>query len=168
MRVVDTNVLLHAAHARSPWHTPCRALLERLRADGAPWHVTWSIVYEFVRLATLARTFERPWSTAEAWRFVEALIASPSFSVLEATPRHAAVAALVFGESPELRGNVVHDAHIAILMREHGIRQIYTRDADFHRFPFVEVIDPATRQGPPGVAERSARYAARRRRAARA
>src|SRR4029450_12449876 len=24
----------------------------------------------------------------------------------------------------------------------HGIRQICTRDADFHRFPFLEVIDP--------------------------
>jgi predicted nucleic acid-binding protein len=29
-------------------------------------------------------------------------------------------------------------------MREHGIRRIYTRDTDFHRFPFVEPIDPMT------------------------
>ena len=28
-------------------------------------------------------------------------------------------------------------------MREHGIRRIYTRDVDFHRFPFLEVVDPA-------------------------
>jgi predicted nucleic acid-binding protein len=27
-------------------------------------------------------------------------------------------------------------------MREHGIGRIYTRDTDFHRFPFVEVVDP--------------------------
>lgn len=167
MRVVDTNVLIYAAHARSPWHAPCHALLDRLRTDGVPWHATWSIVYEFVRLATHPRTFERPWSTAEAWQFIEALLASPSFSVLAATSRHAAVAASVFEELPQLRGNVVHDAHIAILMREHGIRRIYTRDADFHRFPFLEVIDPATRQGPPGVAERAARYAAGKRRSAR-
>lgn len=25
---------------------------------------------------------------------------------------------------------------------EHGIRRIYTRDTDFHRFPFLDVIDP--------------------------
>lgn len=30
---------------------------------------------------------------------------------------------------------------VAILMREHGIRRIYTRDTDLHRFPFLEVID---------------------------
>jgi predicted nucleic acid-binding protein len=27
-------------------------------------------------------------------------------------------------------------------MREHGIRQICTRDTDFHQFAFLEVIDP--------------------------
>jgi predicted nucleic acid-binding protein len=36
------------------------------------------------------------------------------------------------------------DAHTAILMREHG-RTIYTRDTDFHRFPFLDVIDPLAR-----------------------
>ena len=34
------------------------------------------------------------------------------------------------------------DAHTAVLMREHGVRRIYTRDTDFHRFPFIEVVDP--------------------------
>jgi predicted nucleic acid-binding protein len=29
-------------------------------------------------------------------------------------------------------------------MREHGIRRICTRDTDFHRFPFLEAIDPMT------------------------
>jgi predicted nucleic acid-binding protein len=45
-------------------------------------------------------------------------------------------------ELPALRGNLLHDAHTAVLMREHGIRTIYTRDSDFHRFPFLEVVDP--------------------------
>jgi predicted nucleic acid-binding protein len=45
-------------------------------------------------------------------------------------------------EIPHLRGNILHDVHTAALMREHGIRQIYTRDSDFHRFPFLTVIDP--------------------------
>jgi hypothetical protein len=32
--------------------------------------------------------------------------------------------------------------HTAILMREHGIGRICTRDTDFNQFPFLEVIDP--------------------------
>jgi predicted nucleic acid-binding protein len=27
-------------------------------------------------------------------------------------------------------------------MREHGIKRIYTRDTDFHRFSFLEPVDP--------------------------
>jgi hypothetical protein len=45
-------------------------------------------------------------------------------------------------ELPHLAGNLLHEAHTAILMREHGIRRICTRDMDFHQFGFLEVIDP--------------------------
>jgi predicted nucleic acid-binding protein len=58
------------------------------------------------------------------------------------TARHADVAAQVFRELPHVAGNLLHDCHTAILMREHGIRRICTRDTDFHRFPFLEVFDP--------------------------
>ena len=48
----------------------------------------------------------------------------------------------VVAEVPGLAGNIVHDTQTAVLMREHGIRRICTRDTDFHRFPFLEPIDP--------------------------
>jgi predicted nucleic acid-binding protein len=75
---------------------------------------------------------------------VEALRASPGLEVLVHTERHADVAAEVIAEVPDVRGNLVHDAHTAVLMREHGIRRLYTRDTAFHRFPFLEVLDPLT------------------------
>ncbi|HEX9241544.1 MAG TPA: hypothetical protein VF875_03790 [Anaeromyxobacter sp.] len=49
-------------------------------------------------------------------------------------------------------------------MREHGVRRIYTRDADFFRFPFLEPVDPVRPVAPPGAAEPGARYRATRRR----
>jgi predicted nucleic acid-binding protein len=84
----------------------------------------------------------RPWSGQAAWRFVSALLASPGLAVLAPTDRHPAVAEQVFAEVPQLGGNLVHDAHTAILMREHGIRRIVTRDTDFHRFRFLDPVDP--------------------------
>ncbi len=30
------------------------------------------------------------------------------------------------------------------MMRENGIRTIYTRDTDFNRFPFLDTLDPVT------------------------
>jgi toxin-antitoxin system PIN domain toxin len=139
---VDTNVLVYAADEDSPYHATCRTWLERQRRLPDAWYVTWGIVYEFLRVTTHPRVMRRPWNAAGAWGFIARLLASPGLEVLVATPRHAAVAEQVFGELPDLSGNLLHDAHTAILLREHGVKQICTRDTDFARFPFLDVIDP--------------------------
>jgi toxin-antitoxin system PIN domain toxin len=160
VHVVDTNVLVYAARVDSPFHAACRDAVERWRSQEGAWYSTWSILYEFLRVMTHRGATPRPWTVAGSWGFIQALLASPGFDVLVATPRHAAVAAEVLREMPDLSGRLVHDAHIAILMREHGIRRIYTRDTDFHRFSFVEPIDPVRPASPPGTAEPVARYRA--------
>lgn len=142
MLVVDTNVLVYAADADSPFHASCHEWLERQRHRPDAWYTTWPILYEFLRVTTHPRVMRQPWSATAAWEFVAALLAAPGLGILVASQRHAEVAAQVLTELPYLVGNVVHDAHTAILMREHGIRQVCTRDTDFHRFPFVEVLDP--------------------------
>jgi predicted nucleic acid-binding protein len=91
-----------------------------------------------------ARVFRQPWPAGQAWEFIEALLASPGLGILLPTDRHGAVAAEIFAGLPHLAGNVMHDAQTAALMREPGIRRIYTRDTDFHRFPFLEPIDPTS------------------------
>ena len=145
MLAVDTNVLIYAADADSPFHVSCREWLETQRQRADAWYVTWGILYEFLRVTTHPRVMQKPWNASQAWGFVIALLASPGLGVLVPTQRHAEVAQQVITEIPHLSGNLVHDAHTAILMREHGIRQICTRDTDFHRFPFLEVIDPLQR-----------------------
>jgi hypothetical protein len=138
--VVDTNILVYAADADSPYHADSRAWLERQRARPDAWFTTWAILYEFMRVTTHPRVMRRPWSTRAAWGFVSALLAAPGLGLLVPTQRHAGVASQVIAELPHLAGNLLHDAHTAILMREHGIRRICTRDTDFHRFPFLEVV----------------------------
>jgi toxin-antitoxin system PIN domain toxin len=140
--VVDTNILVYAADSDSPFHGDCRGWLERQRMRPDAWFTTWAILYEFLRVTTHPRVMRRPWSAQLAWSFVNALLASPGLSILVPTPRHADLAGAIFAELPHLAGNRMHDAHTAVLMREHGVRQICTRDTDFHHFPFLEVIDP--------------------------
>ncbi|HAK93955.1 MAG TPA: VapC toxin family PIN domain ribonuclease [Planctomycetes bacterium] len=142
MFVVDTNVLLYAAEKHFPGHARCRALLEEWRRRSSVWYTTWGVVYEFVRVVTHPRVFSMPWTATAAWQFVDTLLAAPGLAMLTETERHRAVALEVFAAVPLLAGNVVHDAHTAVLMREHGVGRIYTRDTAFHRFPFLEVVDP--------------------------
>lgn len=142
MLVFDTNVLLHAANKDSEFHLPCRRRLDAARRDPSPAFLTWGICYEFLRVSTHPRALQSPWDPRDAERLLSGLLASPGFELLVATPRHAAVLAQTLEELPDLRGNLMHDLHTAVLMREHGVSRICTRDADFHRFPFLTVVDP--------------------------
>ncbi|MXY88328.1 MAG: PIN domain-containing protein [Dehalococcoidia bacterium] len=142
MLAVDTNVLLYAANADSELHRPCLRRLEAWRRDPTPTFLTWNVCYEFLTNATNTRVFPVPWQAQQAMSFLQALLASPGFTLLTATGRHEAVLAQTLAELPGLRGGVLHDLHTAVLMREHGISQICTNDQDFHRFPFLTVIDP--------------------------
>jgi toxin-antitoxin system PIN domain toxin len=140
--VVDTNVLVYAANRGAPEHERCRALVVGLCSQATPWYLTWSIAYDFLRVVTHPRVFRAPWSPADAWRFLEVLLAAPGLGMLVEGERHAEILASLVAGVPRLAGNLLHDAHTAALMREHGVRTIYTRDTDFHRFAELEVRDP--------------------------
>lgn len=142
MFVVDTNILVYALNEGCPEHNRARRFVEECRQNTRPWYATWGILYELLRVVTHPRIFSRPLAAQQAWEFVSLLLESPGLSVLVEGSRHAEVAASTIREVTGLRGNLLHDAHTAVLMREHGIRRIYTRDTDFHRFPFLEVVDP--------------------------
>ena len=144
MFVADTNVLVYAANLDSPAHERCRALLEEWQKRRGAWYLTWGICYEFLRVTTHPQILRRPLTAIEANGFLAALQTSPGLQMLGPTERHADVLAEVIHEVPLLAGNLIHDAHTAVLMREHGIRRICTRDTDFHRFAFLEPIDPLT------------------------
>ena len=144
---VDTNVLVYAANIDHPDHVRCLDLLSsggRVDAEDRVLCLTWSVVYEFLKVATHLGVLQRPFATSEAWAFVSALIALEHVKVLGPGPNHTEAAARMLA-APEVRGNLVHDAHIAAVLAEHGVRRIYTRDQDFRRFPGLEVVDPLSR-----------------------
>ncbi len=137
-------MLVYAADAHAPAHQRCRALLDGWRRRGGAWYLTWGICYEFLRVVTHPRVFRHPWTAEEAFRFLTAVQQSPGLGMLGPTDRHDRLLAEVIEQVPQLAGHVFQDAETAVLMREHGIRRICTRDTDFHRFPFLEPIDPLT------------------------
>lgn len=142
MFVVDTNILVYAANENSPFQKACGERIAEWQGQDSVWYLTWGIVYEFLRVTTHPRVFRRPLSAGQAWAFIEALLASPSLGFLVPTERHRTVLSQVLAQAPLISGNLLHDAHTAVLMREHGILRIYTRDMDFHRFPFLQPVDP--------------------------
>ena len=142
MFVVDTNLLLYAVNPMSPEHARARALVEEWRRGDRQWFVTWNIIYEFLRVSTHLRVFPNPLSLVDANAWIAALLGGRPDRILVATDRHRQVLEHVVASHPHVRGNPVHDLHIAALMMEHGIPEIRTADADFHQFGFLRVVNP--------------------------
>jgi toxin-antitoxin system PIN domain toxin len=140
--VVDANLFIHAANPDVDEYEAARRVVNEWRIGGEPWFATWPILYEFLRVTTHPKVFERPRTLGQAWEFVEALLASPGFGVLTESERHPAVVAELGAEYPWLAGSIVHDFHTVALMREHGIVEIRTADKDFLHFKHLRVVNP--------------------------
>jgi len=141
MIAVDTNILVYARRSEAPHHAQAHTLLERLAQGDQPWALPWPCVYEFLRVVTHPRVFDPPTALEVAMEDLESLIQSPSLVMLGEGPRHEASMrqAVLSGRAT---GNLVHDAHIAALLLENGVRELWTVDRDFSRFPGLRVVDP--------------------------
>jgi len=92
-------------------------------------------------MATHPAIFDRPLSTNDAARNVEALLTLPHLRVLSKGEGSWKVYREVTASVPA-RGNLVNDAHLASLLKRHGIKTLYTNDRGFRRFDFLEVRNP--------------------------
>ncbi len=139
--LVDTNILIYAIHSEAREHSRAKAFIEEQRG-GDGFCVTWSILYEFLRIVTHPRVFTRPLDPRTATEFALSLADDPRVDILLQTPQHHRFLRQVFHQAPPLRGSVYHDAHTAALMLEHGVSRIATADRHFRLFTFLDVIDP--------------------------
>ncbi len=92
-------------------------------------------------MATHPSIFARPLSHDEAAGNVEALLALPHLRALGEEENFWDAYRAVAREVPT-RGNLVPDAHLATVLRQHGVRTLYTHDRDFLKFGFLDVRDP--------------------------
>lgn len=141
MQAIDTNILVFAHREETPFHSGALDILKRKAEGPVPWAIPWPCVYEFLKVVTHPRVFHPCTPLKNAWEAICNLLASPSLRVLGETPRHAEVLGEVLAETP-LAGNLVHDAHIVALLREHGVDEIITADEDFKRFHGLRVQNP--------------------------
>lgn len=140
---IDANVLLYASDESSERHNRARALLADLAAGPDLVYLFWPVAMAYLRIATHPSIFDRPLAPEVAVGNVADLVARPHVR----TPGESERFWDLFRATVEhdvIRGNLVTDAHIATLMRLHGVTAIWTADRDFRRFPGITVRDPYT------------------------
>lgn len=138
---LDVNVLLYASDAASPVHAAARTFLQQAAGGGDLLCLGWPTVMSYLRMSTHPRIFASALSPSEALGNVEALTGLPHVRLLSEEPGFLDVYREVTGAFP-VRGNLVPDAHLAALLKQHGVRRLFSRDADFRKFDFLELRDP--------------------------
>ncbi len=137
---VDANLLVYASNSADPAHGPARALMERLAAGPELVYLFWPTVMGYLRIVTHPSILPRPLTPADAARNIAQLLARPHVRTLGEAEGFWDLYCLTAGD--HARGNDVPDAHLAALMRQHGVGVIYTRDRAFRRFDGIEVRNP--------------------------
>lgn len=137
---VDTNILVYATDTGTDAGEVAHELLEGLARGPDLLYVFWPALMGFIRITTNPAINERPLTPTEAMDSVATLLARPN---VRAPGEGAGFLKVYKSTAPHMtRGRQVPDAHIAALMRQHGVGTIYTRDRDFRRFDGIRVADP--------------------------
>jgi uncharacterized protein len=143
---VDTNILVYAHRADSPFH---EAALERIvsLAEGAVlWAIPWPCLHEFLAIVTHPRIYAPPTPLARALDQIDAWVESPILRLLAETEAHWPKLRALLTQA-RIGGPQIHDARIAALCQQHGVHELWSADRDFGRFPALRVVNPLIRSG---------------------
>lgn len=143
MIALDTNILVYAHREDSPFHDVAAHRVAELAEGGAAWAIPWPCIHEFLAIVTHPRIYDPPTPLTAALAQVEAWIESPSLVLLAESDQHwPELRALI--ERAKVTGGRIHDARVAALCRQHGVRELWSADRDFGRFTQLTVINPLT------------------------
>jgi len=137
---VDTNILLYAANADDESHQVARDLLEHLAAGPDLLYLFWPTIMRFLRISTHPAIFTHPHTPKQAADAITGLLQRPNVRA----PAEQDGFWDIYGTTADdqTRGNHVPDAHLAALMRQHGVNIIYTRDRDLRRYETIDARNP--------------------------
>jgi len=145
---LDSGLLVLGVNRYAPEHARAAELLESLANGEAAWALPWSAVHEFLGFVTHAHAVARALGPDAAWSFIETLATSPALRFLGPTERHAEVCAEVLAlREPSAPGGLDPSFATAVLLREHGVRDLLSTDPGMRRWRFLDVRDPI--QGEP-------------------
>ena len=141
MIAVDTNLLVYAHREDSPWHEAAHTRIRDLAEGRAAWAIPWPCLHEFLAIVTHPRIYSPPTPLAAALKQTEAWLEAPNLVLLsEAEGYWPELRAML--EAGRVAGAQVHDARVAALCRLYGVRELWTADRDFGRFPGLTVRNP--------------------------
>ena len=141
MIAVDTNLLVYAHREDAEFHDAALARLAELAEGTAAWAIPWPCLHEFYAIVTHPRIYAPPTPWAKAIYQIEAWLESPALTLLTESAGHWAALKPLLGAA-RVQGPLVHDARVAALCLQHGVKTLWTADRDFARFASLRTVNP--------------------------
>jgi toxin-antitoxin system PIN domain toxin len=141
MIALDTNILIHAHRADASLHEKARNTVEKLAESPVPWGICFHSLIEFYAVATRTGIWQSPSTPEQAIDQINAWRESPSLRILRDTEDTLDILAETAVGS-RISGAMIHDARIAACCQSHGVRELWTVDRDFSRFPALKTKNP--------------------------
>jgi len=138
---VDTNILVYAHREDASFHDKAALRLTALAEGRAAWAIPWPCLHEFLSVTTHPRIYDPPTPLPVALDAVDAWLEVPGLVLLAESDQHWTTLRALLATG-RIAGPQVHDARVAALCQQHGVRELWSADRDFSRFPGLRVVNP--------------------------
>lgn len=141
MIAVETNILVYALRSESPHHKAASQALCSLEDNAVRWVIPWPCVHEFYGIITHPRIYSPPMKPEDGLAILKHWSSSSYLSFIGEGPGYLdKLRALC--EKGKIVGPKVHDAKIAAICLNHGVKELWTADRDFSLFPDLNTSNP--------------------------
>lgn len=140
MIIPDVNLLLYALFEGFPQHARAHTAWENALNGQEDVGLAGPALFGFVRLATNARVFDRPFEVGAVVRLIEDWLGRPQVHFLTPGPRHLEIAFRLLRKLG-VGGNLTTDVQLAALAIEQQA-ELWSNDTDFARFDGLRWRNP--------------------------
>ena len=137
MTALDTNILVGLMVSTSSLHQDAQKGMQLLEDDLC---TTPTNIGETLRLLTHPKVFNSPLKLSKAVEALSDLLEAYQIRILDEDTQWWRELTKIESEIPGLKGNEVFDARIAICLKQHNVKRLFTKDADFKKYSFLQAI----------------------------
>lgn len=141
MIALDTNLLVYAHRPDAQFHREASGVLSGLAKGTQRWAIPWPCVHEFVAVITHPRIYATPTPLDIALAALGALNALSNLEFIGEGEGYLERLDEI-ARPARVTGGAIHDARIAAICQFHGVKELWSADRDFSRFPQLMTRNP--------------------------
>ncbi|MBI2346837.1 MAG: PIN domain-containing protein [Deltaproteobacteria bacterium] len=141
MIAVDTNILVYAHREDSAFHKAADGVLTELAESERLWAIPWPCLHEVLAVVTHPRIYQPPTPLKDALMQVDCWLECPRLHLIGEVGEYWPMLRKVL-QTGRIVGPQIHDARIAAICLQHGVKTLWSTDRDYSRIEGLKIVNP--------------------------